>query len=660
MAQSSRPQLVTSSLIAAGLVALTALTAEGCAGCDRAGGGDADTDGGDACDAGATACDLRSPAGFFVFGWAGETTTGGLGYPIVYITSAPTDNGASINTPGTLRYITMNPAGPCLQNGGCDVRVDPNASLSGTVLRTTPLILPDNVTLDLSGAANQGLQFRGRSLQVGNNNVIRYYKCVGNVASDGIDDCIHGEAKTNVVLDHVLALGGTDENVDLARCDRVTIQHSMITRPGHFGHPFGLLSTSNHVALYRNLISEATYRNPLIETWASGPDVEFLALENVVYDALYHMSFNATSGHKITASVHRNIFRLGPPHDAGVDQLTVNDKIPLQLEAANQGQVYIASGVNTLMDNGARTWHSLFGTITDPPTPGVFDEYQQSSLGGAPNSWPTATCAAPSACGQRTASDPLAAYIPSTGMEPADLLRLVSAESGATRPCRGPIGDAVAANALDGTRNMPWPTHTGVYADPTRACGHVVPAPSIDAGSDLASTAGASVALNAIPSTEVGNPTILWTVIDGNGPGDPCEPPATLEAGLVNTGASRWEIGETGHRLSVATASFGTTGTTGQLILGPSEFWPDQPEVVDFVVASSNYLTITSALAHSYPAQSGDRVKVRALIGSIENPWAEDTTIKPRSRNGTCTLQVTIYDGVNMPVTDTVVLTSSQ
>jgi hypothetical protein len=456
-----------------------------------------------------------SPAGFFVYGPAGAKTTGGAGKPTALVTSTSD----SIHTAGSLRYITTNAAGACRVNGGCIVRGD---GLSGTITQASVLQLPDEVTLDFSGAAKQGLQIRGRAIHLGNDNIVRYVRHVGSVAADGVDDCFVVGGKHDVVLDHVTAYGCTDELIEFSNATRPTLQYSMLGRPGHPQHSAGMIiKNSSDVALYRNLFLTDTDRNPLI--W-SDVDANNWLLENVVSDTIYGMRIGAGAGHTLFVSAVRNVFKLGAARPTGFGFNAAHPKLPIE-PANNKGKLYVA-GSNTLLDGSARTWRSIHGAVAAPTQ--AYAEYQDGQ-GGRPDSWPTAPCDpshAKPACAQRTLTDPIGPrYNPPTGPAAAELVTLLATEVGATRPCRTAIEAAMTNDLMHSTRTgVPFPTHGAIYTDVTQACGTKVVAPFIDAGADRTSAAGSPVSLDSTVTTAVINPTVRWTVKSGGGIGAPCEP----------------------------------------------------------------------------------------------------------------------------------------
>lgn len=398
-----------------------------------------------------------SAAGFFVYGPAGDTTTGGYGKRIVRVTNT-NDSGA-----GSLREAVK-----C--SGGCTVSC---AGISGTIrLQSQIAITQPGITVDCSDARSPGLQITGEAalgealiLVNANNVVLRYLRVRGAATTCGSTnnqqcdiDMISVASTSNVVLDHLSLTGATDGLLDIVDSHtRMTIQHSILSRPSYAGYDpqltVSLLGglqgvTLTGVAWYRNLFSTYGDRAPAIQV-SSASASSILLVENVFYDFVYatRMAQRDWRGSLYVDAV-RNVFKRGPGGRAS--SFYDHEKLPIYVrDVENNGKVFVA-GSNALVDNGSRRWSDVWAV-----TYGPYDAFSIETA-SIPNGIPTTSCTT-APCAQRTTATNSYWVYPTPEITPTQVMSTVLAKVGASLPVRDSLDASIVNDVSSGARSVPFP-----------------------------------------------------------------------------------------------------------------------------------------------------------------------------------------------------------
>lgn len=399
-----------------------------------------------------------SAAGFYVYGPAGVTTTGGYGKPVVRVTNT-NDQGA-----GSLREAVT-----CA--GGCTVSC---SGISGTIhLQSQITIQRSGITIDCSDARSPGVQVTGEAYTggalisvVADNVVLRHLRVRGAATTCGpsnnqqcdIDMINVADGADDVVIDHVSLTGATDGLLDIVGSHaRLTVQNSILSRPAYAGYDPQLTvsltgdvqgATLNGVAWFRNLFSTYGDRAPTIEA-SSQAASSILLVENFFYDFVYatRMAQYDLRGSLYLDAV-RNVFKRGPAGRSA--PFYDHEKLPIYVsDYENNGKIYVA-GSNALIDNGSRLWSQIW-----PVTYGPFDAFALE-VSSQPNGIPVSSCTiAP--CAQRTTATNSYWMYPTAESTPTELVAKVIATVGASLPVRDSLDAQIVNDASTGTRSVPYP-----------------------------------------------------------------------------------------------------------------------------------------------------------------------------------------------------------
>lgn len=210
----------------------------------------------------------------------GMYTPGGRGGRVFVVTSLA-DHG-----PGTLREAC--------EQGGARIVV---FNVSGIIHLTEPLsIRAPYITIEGQSAPGDGICVAGESTWIDTHDVVIRYLRFRRGATDVArrDDALGGNPMGNIIIDHVSASWGLDENMSIYRhvYDRagakqekmatvnVTIQNSIFSEAlDTYNHAFGSTIGGHNSTFMRNLWANNIARNPSV-----GMDEDFGFFNNVVFN----------------------------------------------------------------------------------------------------------------------------------------------------------------------------------------------------------------------------------------------------------------------------------------------------------------------------------------------------------------------------------------
>lgn len=240
----------------------------------------------------------------------------------VYVVTNLNDSG-----PGSLRHA-------CLQ-GGARIVV---FNVAGIIKLETPLIIQaPYITIAGNTAPGDGVCVAGESVWINTHDVVirhmRFRR--GDTFVGRRDDAIGGHPVGNIMIDHVSASWGLDENMSMYRhmwsdgtgkkelklpTVNITIQNSIFAEAlDTYNHSFGSTLGGENCSFHRNLWANNTGRNPSI-----GWNGVFNFTNNVVYNWRHR----SVDGGDYTAlfNMINNYFKPGPvtPTDAPVGNRILN------------------------------------------------------------------------------------------------------------------------------------------------------------------------------------------------------------------------------------------------------------------------------------------------------------------------------------------------
>jgi hypothetical protein len=210
----------------------------------------------------------------------GMYTSGGRGGRVIVVTSLA-DHG-----PGTLREAC--------EQGGARIVV---FNVSGIIHLTEPIsIRAPFITIEGQSAPGDGICVAGESTWIDTHDVVIRYLRFRRGATDVArrDDALGGNPVGNIIIDHVSASWGLDENMSIYRhvYDRagakqekmatvnVTIQNSIFSEAlDTYNHAFGSTIGGHNSTFMRNLWANNIARNPSV-----GMDEDFGFFNNVVFN----------------------------------------------------------------------------------------------------------------------------------------------------------------------------------------------------------------------------------------------------------------------------------------------------------------------------------------------------------------------------------------
>ncbi|MGX5687866.1 pectate lyase family protein [Arcticibacter tournemirensis] len=237
----------------------------------------------------------------------GAYSFGGRGGKVIVVTSLA-DNG-----PGTLRWA-------CEQGGARTVVFN----VSGIIRLKSPLIIrAPYITIAGQSAPGDGVCVAGESVWINTHDVvIRFMRFRrGETYVGRRDDAIGGNPVGNIMIDHVSASWGLDENMSMYRhmyndstgkaevklgTSNITIQNSIFSEAlDTWNHAFGSTLGGENCTFMRNLWADNAARNPSI-----GWNGVFNFANNVVFNWVHR----STDGGDYTAlyNIINNYYKPGP------------------------------------------------------------------------------------------------------------------------------------------------------------------------------------------------------------------------------------------------------------------------------------------------------------------------------------------------------------
>ncbi|MDD4992609.1 MAG: polysaccharide lyase [Paludibacter sp.] len=237
----------------------------------------------------------------------GAFTPGGRGGKVIVVTSLASEG------PGTLREAC--------EKGGARIIV---FNVSGVIRLSTPIhVRAPYITIAGQTAPGDGICVTGSSFLIDTHDVIlrhiRFRRGVQDVAFR--DDAVGGNAVGNIMIDHVSASWGLDENMSIYRhvyqrdstgkgeklpTVNVTIQNSIFSEAmDSYNHAFGSTIGGHNSLFTRNLWASNISRNCSV-----GMDGGFNFVNNVVYN-WWNRSVDG-GDHRSFFNIINNYFKPGP------------------------------------------------------------------------------------------------------------------------------------------------------------------------------------------------------------------------------------------------------------------------------------------------------------------------------------------------------------
>lgn len=237
----------------------------------------------------------------------GKYSFGGRGGKVIVVTNLNDDG------PGSLRWAC--------EQGGARIVV---FNVSGIIRLKTPLIIrAPYITIEGQSAPGNGVCVAGESFWLNTHDVIvRYMRFRrGETWVGRRDDAIGGNPVGNIMIDHVSASWGLDENMSMYRhmyndstgkeeeklgTVNITIQNSIFSESlDTWNHAFGSTLGGENCSFMRNLWADNAGRNPSI-----GWNGIFNFVNNVVFNWVHR----STDGGDYTAmyNIINNYYKPGP------------------------------------------------------------------------------------------------------------------------------------------------------------------------------------------------------------------------------------------------------------------------------------------------------------------------------------------------------------
>lgn len=237
----------------------------------------------------------------------GMYSFGGRGGKVITVTSLADDG------PGTLREA--------LETGGARIIV---FNVAGKIELKTPLIIrAPYVTIAGQTAPGDGVVVAGESVWINTHDVVirhmRFRRGATDVARR--DDALGGNPVGNIMIDHVSASWGLDENMSIYRhmyspggdykeeklaTVNVTIQNSIFSEDlDTYNHSLGSTLGGENVSFMRNLWASNAGRNP---------SVGWNGIFNFANNVIYNWSHRTTDGgdYKAKFNIINNYYKPGP------------------------------------------------------------------------------------------------------------------------------------------------------------------------------------------------------------------------------------------------------------------------------------------------------------------------------------------------------------
>lgn len=237
----------------------------------------------------------------------GKYSFGGRGGKVLVVTNLNDDG------PGSFRWAC--------EQGGARIIV---FNVAGIIRLKSPLIIrAPYISIEGQSAPGNGVCVAGESIWINTHDVIiRYMRFRRGETNVGRrDDAIGGNPVGNIIIDHVSASWGLDENMSMYRhmyndstgtqeqkmpTVNLTIQHSIFAEGlDTWNHAFGSTLGGENATFMRNLWADNTGRNPSI-----GWNGTFNFVNNVVFNWV-HRSVDG-GDYTATYNIINNYFKPGP------------------------------------------------------------------------------------------------------------------------------------------------------------------------------------------------------------------------------------------------------------------------------------------------------------------------------------------------------------
>ncbi|WP_276484241.1 polysaccharide lyase [Paraflavitalea pollutisoli] len=273
----------------------------------------------------------------------GKFTFGGRGGQVLVVTNLNDDG------PGSLRWAC--------EQGGARVVV---FNVAGIIRLKTPLIIrAPYITIAGQSAPGDGVCIAGETVWINTHDVlIRYMRFRrGETWVGRRDDAIGGNPIGNIMIDHVSASWGLDENMSMYRhmyndstgaieqklpTVNITIQNSIFAEAlDTWNHSFGSTLGGENCTFVRNLWANNTGRNPSIGWYGA-----FNFVNNVVFNWV-HRSMDG-SDYRGQFNIINNYFQPGPatPKDGNVGHRIIKPESGRsKLKYKTYGRAYVNGNV---------------------------------------------------------------------------------------------------------------------------------------------------------------------------------------------------------------------------------------------------------------------------------------------------------------------------
>lgn len=273
----------------------------------------------------------------------GKYSFGGRGGRVIVVTSLE-DNG-----PGTLREAC--------EQGGPRIIV---FNVAGIIRLKTPLMIrAPYVTIAGQSAPGDGVCVAGESVWIDTHDVVirhmRFRR--GETYVGRRDDAIGGNPVGNIMIDHVSASWGLDENMSIYRhmyspggdypevklgTVNVTIQNSIFSEAlDTYNHSLGSTLGGENCSFMRNLWANNAGRNP---------SIGWNGIFNFVNNVMFNWSHRTTDGGDYTAqyNIINNYYKPGPVTPVGKDishRILRPDAVLSRLDTLMYGRAHVAGNI---------------------------------------------------------------------------------------------------------------------------------------------------------------------------------------------------------------------------------------------------------------------------------------------------------------------------
>lgn len=295
----------------------------------------------------------------------GKDTVGGRGGPVIFVTNQ------NASGPGSLKQA-MTQSGVrnvVFRTGGGPTVSDPN--YSGVIDVNDP-----NITVFGQSAPGGGFQLYGAEVRISTSEIIiRDLRVRKNGAGNGSTsnaDCFNFSVFTNddpinnVILDHISASWGEDENIGIGSPSKdqilknITIQNSII---GESSYNLLKYSGTSRLTVYNNLLTTGEERN-IRSGWPNNfGDIDFEMVNNIVHGN--RVNTQVSSGTKFTSIKN---------HYSKSSQSTMDRSYQIDVVAQNTN---LGEQTGIHVDSQTSGYAYIVGNTTHDSKPVLDPEYTQ-------------------------------------------------------------------------------------------------------------------------------------------------------------------------------------------------------------------------------------------------------------------------------------------